>query len=229
MGITESHRVRRELCEAASRRLRRSTEKRNITARKAGTGIIRAMTTITTNAEVCSVCKEPVRGGFETFSYLRLGEPVIEVTGTPDRNFNVCDLCNATICYRCSESPETGYCNECYRMVCAAQSVDRSTESHEETDFTPNMEEPKIIYRHDEDWQNLADEKSKAVSKLLMQRELDVADFQGRIETLTDKLHEVVEEFADYVRNIDAAIMELMGALRLPGGQPSDDHPGQTN
>ena len=39
---------------------------------------------------------------------------IIEVAGTPDRDFNVCDACNTLVHYRCSTHPKTGYCDSCF-------------------------------------------------------------------------------------------------------------------
>ena len=64
----------------------------------------------------CSVCGKPVVGGF-TFqeSEAKDGEPfTIEIAGTPDRDFNVCDACNDLVHYRCSKHPKTGYCDRCF-------------------------------------------------------------------------------------------------------------------
>jgi hypothetical protein len=65
---------------------------------------------------VCSVCEKPVRGSFTVQeSESKDGEPfIIEVAGTPDRDFNVCDACNDLVHYRCSKHPETGYCDRCF-------------------------------------------------------------------------------------------------------------------
>jgi hypothetical protein len=69
-----------------------------------------------TSGEVCSICSEPVTGGFT----VREPEPedggrfVIAVTGTRDRDFNDCDACNARVHFRCSRHPETGYCDRCF-------------------------------------------------------------------------------------------------------------------
>ena len=66
-------------------------------------------------SEICSVCKKECRGGF----LVREGKPtgqwdfVVIVDTTPDRNFNVCDACNITICFDCSLDPDSGYCNAC--------------------------------------------------------------------------------------------------------------------
>ncbi len=62
--------------------------------------------------ETCTVCGKACRGGFEVYSRNR-DVPVIVIDSTPDRNFNVCDLCNCTICFDCSTNPDSGYCNEC--------------------------------------------------------------------------------------------------------------------
>jgi hypothetical protein len=45
---------------------------------------------------------------------------MVVIDGTPDRNFNVCDLCNETVCFECSEEPESGYCNRCLHKVSVA-------------------------------------------------------------------------------------------------------------
>ena len=72
------------------------------------------MDTPETTAEICTVCGKPTRGGFETHTSTRKdGTPVIAVDGTPDRNFNVCDLCNDVVHFRCSQWPESGYCDKC--------------------------------------------------------------------------------------------------------------------
>jgi hypothetical protein len=66
--------------------------------------------------EICTVCKKECRGGFEVYDRtLTDGTFEIIVDSTPDRNFNVCDACNATICFACSLDPDSGYCNDCYR------------------------------------------------------------------------------------------------------------------
>lgn len=69
--------------------------------------------------EVCSVCQKSVQGGFT----VRESEPengelfVILVEGTPDRDFNDCDLCNVRVHFRCSRHPASGYCDRCYEKV----------------------------------------------------------------------------------------------------------------
>lgn len=65
-------------------------------------------------ADICTVCHEETRGGFEVYERTREdGVPMIVIESTPDRNFNVCDGCNDAICFRCSARPESGYCNRC--------------------------------------------------------------------------------------------------------------------
>jgi hypothetical protein len=60
-------------------------------------------------ADICSVCNKEVQGGFEVYERtLKDGTPMVVIDGTPDRNFNVCDLCNETVCFKCSEEPESG-------------------------------------------------------------------------------------------------------------------------
>ena len=65
--------------------------------------------------EICSVCKKECRGGFEVHEGKPSGQWdfVVIVDTAPDRNFNVCDACNVTICFDCSLDPDSGYCNDC--------------------------------------------------------------------------------------------------------------------
>lgn len=68
--------------------------------------------------EVCSVCHQETRGGFQAFEDVMYdGTPIIGFCATPDRDFNVCDLCNAVAHFRCSKHPETGYCDACFDTV----------------------------------------------------------------------------------------------------------------
>ena len=68
--------------------------------------------------EVCYVCKGRTRGGFVNFeSVMKDGTPIIGIDTTPDRDFNVCDLCNIVVHFRCSMHPELGYCDPCYAKV----------------------------------------------------------------------------------------------------------------
>ena len=75
--------------------------------------------------ELCTVCGKECRGGFEVSErQLADGTPEIVVDTTPDRNFNVCDACNRTICFDCSIDRDSGYCNDCYRRWCRPQEHD---------------------------------------------------------------------------------------------------------
>jgi hypothetical protein len=67
--------------------------------------------------EICSVCLKECRGGFEVYERSTKEEMHIVIDSTPDRNFNVCDLCNITICFDCSEDWDSGYCNKCLHRV----------------------------------------------------------------------------------------------------------------
>ena len=69
----------------------------------------------TTN-DLCSVCSKPVVGGFTVQdSEPKDGGPfMIAIVGTADRDFNVCDACNAVVHFRCSKHPKTGYCDPCF-------------------------------------------------------------------------------------------------------------------
>jgi hypothetical protein len=66
-------------------------------------------------ADICEVCKEPVKGGFEV--YTRPEENLIVVDSTPDRDFNICDSCNKCVCFQCSIDRDSGYCNECLAEI----------------------------------------------------------------------------------------------------------------
>jgi hypothetical protein len=70
--------------------------------------------------EYCTVCSREVHGGFEVSSQESTGpdQPfMVIIEGTLDRDFNVCDLCNDTICFDCSIDKDSGYCNDCYAKV----------------------------------------------------------------------------------------------------------------
>jgi hypothetical protein len=67
----------------------------------------------------CTVCRREVHGGFFviTKQTLRDETAFVAIEGTPDRDFNVCDLCNDVICFNCSVKKDSGYCNACYSKV----------------------------------------------------------------------------------------------------------------
>ena len=66
----------------------------------------------------CTVCTQPVNGGFEVYGrQMRDGTPVIALHSTSDRDHNVCDLCNRPVHFRCSQHPNSGYCNDCHDKV----------------------------------------------------------------------------------------------------------------
>jgi hypothetical protein len=68
------------------------------------------------SGEVCSVCKEPVKGGFNVLDTEAVdGEKmIIAIVDTPDRDFNDCDACNTRVHFRCSQHPASGYCDRCF-------------------------------------------------------------------------------------------------------------------
>jgi hypothetical protein len=66
------------------------------------------------SGDLCSVCSKPVKGGFDVTEGTRGEEFTIEIVGTPDRDFNVCDACNDIVHFKCSKHPETGYCDRCF-------------------------------------------------------------------------------------------------------------------
>lgn len=83
-----------------------------------GTKNITHMENNSSAQEICTVCGKETRGGFTVWEKVRSdGTPIIAIDSTPDRNFNVCDLCNDVVCFRCSDHPESGYCNKCYRKI----------------------------------------------------------------------------------------------------------------
>jgi hypothetical protein len=65
--------------------------------------------------EICTVCGTECRGGFEVYRDFKKGYIVID--STPDRNYNVCDLCNRVVCFDCSVNPDSGFCNDCWERV----------------------------------------------------------------------------------------------------------------
>jgi hypothetical protein len=74
----------------------------------------------TNTMETCSVCHRECHGGFEVSSQESRSpdQPfMVIIEGTPDRDFNVCDLCNITICFDCSIDKDSGYCNDCHSKV----------------------------------------------------------------------------------------------------------------
>jgi hypothetical protein len=108
-------------------------------------------------------------------------------------------------------------------------SIDDDQENNRALTTTTMDQEPKIIYEEPEGSEISAQDRAKLVLKLIKHREVDIADFQGRIETLTDKLHEVVNEFGGYMGDIDAAIMDVMNATSLPGATESADQFSKNN
>jgi len=66
----------------------------------------------------CAACGQLVNGSVEVYEQrLRDGTPVIVLGLTPDRDHNVCDLCNRVVHFRCSQHPDTGFCDDCYAQV----------------------------------------------------------------------------------------------------------------
>lgn len=67
---------------------------------------------------ICVVCGEECTGGFDVWSKERKdGTFMIAVDSTPDRDFNVCDMCNDTVHFRCSKDPDSGLCDKCLAKV----------------------------------------------------------------------------------------------------------------
>lgn len=65
-------------------------------------------------SDICIVCQQECRGGFEVYDRTRKdGTFEVVIDSTHDRDYNVCDLCNASVHFRCSCRPETGYCDAC--------------------------------------------------------------------------------------------------------------------
>jgi hypothetical protein len=167
-----------------------------------------SMTTHTTNAEICSVCKEPVEGGFEAFTYSRLGVPRIEVEPIPGTNFIVCDWCNKTYCFRCTDHPDSGFCNDCYRIM--SVSIDDDKENNGALQATTMEQEPKIIYEEPKGSEIPAKRQTKRILNLMSDRQVDIADFQGRIDSLSQKLEEIANDFQENMLNIDRAILDAL-------------------
>jgi hypothetical protein len=171
----------------------------------------------TAGAQICSVCREPVTGSFEVHEYRRKGVPQIVIESTSDRNFNVCDSCNDVICYRCSEHPDSGYCNHCYRLASVTISGEEpptatALDKHLDKIDVPqtNTNEPK----NDQPGATTTTpaDRVRLVQKLLKHRTVDVADIQGRIASLANDLNEIANDFEGYMSDIDCAIMDVLNA-----------------
>ena len=68
--------------------------------------------------EKCVACKKECKGGFEvSAATLADGTLELSVYPTPDRDFNVCDLCSRTTCFACSTDADSGYCNDCHARL----------------------------------------------------------------------------------------------------------------
>ena len=62
----------------------------------------------------CEQCGAKVHGDFiVTESESSDGSFRISIDGTPDRDFIVCDGCNALLCRNCAHYWQTGYCDNC--------------------------------------------------------------------------------------------------------------------
>ncbi len=67
-------------------------------------------------ADLCTKCGNEVRGDSEVYERtLPDGTFGIVIDSTPDRNFNLCDACNATVRFKCSTWPDSGYCDDCFK------------------------------------------------------------------------------------------------------------------
>lgn len=62
----------------------------------------------------CERCQGEVHGDIiTTTGELADGTFVISQVGTPDRDWIVCDSCNALWCRNCCSYPAAGYCDDC--------------------------------------------------------------------------------------------------------------------
>jgi hypothetical protein len=193
MMLTISHRVR--------------TDIRSIIVAEAGERTT-SMTTDTTSAELCSVCTEPVKGGFEVFRYSRLGIPRIELEPTPDTNFIVCDSCSNVVCYDCLDRPDSGICNDCHRIM--SVSIDDDKAINRALTTTTMNQGPKIIHEEPQGSEAAAKNLAKRVIDLMNDRQVDIADFQGRVDSLSQKLMEIANDFQENMLNIDRAILDAL-------------------
>ncbi len=67
----------------------------------------------------CSVCLLEVQGEIYVSEDELNGTCIIRMEASPDRDWIACDSCNAVVCHRCADYPESGYCDECiakYRL-----------------------------------------------------------------------------------------------------------------
>jgi len=73
-------------------------------------------------------------------------------------------------------------------------------------------QEPKIIYEEPKGSTLTAKNKARSVKKLIDEREVDIADFLGRIDSFNQKLAEVANDLQEKMSVIDGAIMVIIEA-----------------
>lgn len=62
----------------------------------------------------CSICRREVTGRIDVREYeLNDGTPVVSMDSSPDRDWILCDSCNALVCHDCCRHPQSGYCDAC--------------------------------------------------------------------------------------------------------------------
>jgi hypothetical protein len=84
-------------------------------------------------------------------------------------------------------------------------------EENKRAETTKTMDqEPKIIYEEPRGSELTADGKVKRVFELIKDRQVDIADFQGRIDSLSQKLVEIANDFQENMSTIDRAIMDVL-------------------
>ena len=64
----------------------------------------------------CAHCGQEVHGELEVLD-LTPSDPaapfMITIASTPDRDWILCDICNAMRCHACCTYPQSGYCDAC--------------------------------------------------------------------------------------------------------------------
>lgn len=107
--------------------------------------------------------------------------------------------------------PDSGYCNECYRMLMASQGMEDEERAHTNEPST-EMQEPTIIYEEPKGSELKRDDRLGLVWTLIKRREFDLTDFQARIDGLTQKILEIADDFQTQMSELDAAILQVMEA-----------------
>ncbi|MDQ4123256.1 MAG: hypothetical protein M3209_17605 [Acidobacteriota bacterium] len=68
-------------------------------------------------AGYCEVCQSKLYGELMVESEIIEGIGIISIKEVSERNWILCDGCNALLCHNCCLQPHTGLCNACYNRM----------------------------------------------------------------------------------------------------------------